>query len=49
MRLCKHCKVRVELVERVDGEDVWMHKVNNNSLGPPTMYLECTSTTVAEP
>lgn len=43
MRICKHCHVRVELIDCADGQDRWMHKVANNVAGmaPYTLYLEC--------
>lgn len=51
MRICKHCGVRVELIECADGHDRWMHRVD--CFGPPlpsTIYRECNlPRTVAEP
>lgn len=42
MRICKHCRVRIELIDCADGYDRWMHKVGNDIPGaPPTTYLEC--------
>lgn len=48
MRLCKHCNVRVELIECADGVDRWMHKITG--IACPVIYLEChLPRTVAEP
>ncbi|WP_170064367.1 hypothetical protein [Mycobacterium aquaticum] len=51
MRICKHCGVRIELIECADGHDRWMHKVQRYSPPiPPSLYLECDlPRTVAEP
>lgn len=39
MRICKHCKVRIELIQCADGVDRWMHKVDG--IYTPTIYEEC--------
>lgn len=43
MRICKHCQVRVELIETAGAGDVWMHIVTNNvpGMAPRTAYREC--------
>jgi hypothetical protein len=43
MRICRHCQVRVELIDCADGHERWMHKVANNvpGMAAHTLYLEC--------
>lgn len=42
MRICRHCGVRIELIECADGHDRWMHKVQRYTPPiPPSIYVEC--------
>jgi hypothetical protein len=41
MRLCKHCRVRIELIETTGGQ-VWMHVEQSGVPGMPrSLYQAC--------